>query len=206
MMLTGARPGEICRLTPAELHRSGEVDLPGVGIVNLDAVDVWVYAPKRHKTARLGKWKWIVFGKQAKAIITPFLCREPNSFFFSPLESIEGLRKEQIASRLAKGGGSGGNRKQPLKKPARKFRSYYTPVTLNQAVKNAIKKANKICTEDNKPLIKHWYPYQLRHMFASNLADLDQARAALGHSDPQMTLRYAKRSFALAAQVARDRG
>lgn len=199
MMHTGARPGEICRLTPAEVYRTGKVELPGVGVVDLDATGVWVYAPKKHKTARLGKWKWIVLGKRARAVLAPFLLRDQNECCFSAREAVEDLRKGQRAARLARGGG--GNKKPPVGQPRRQWRTYYTPDTLRQAVANAVTKANRAGGS-----IPIWSPYQLRHLFASGIADLDQARAALGHSDPQVTLRYAKRDFAAAVRVAVERG
>jgi integrase len=55
---SGARPGEICRLTTGQVDRSG---------------DVWVYRPTRHKTAHLGKRRAVHFGPQAQAILSPWL-------------------------------------------------------------------------------------------------------------------------------------
>jgi len=206
MMHTGARPGEICRLTPGEVFRSGKVDLPGAGVVDLDATGVWVYAPRKHKTAHIGKWKWIIFGKRSRAVLAPFLLRGQDEYCFSAREAVDGLHVEQRAARLARGGGSGGSRKPAVVQRRRQWRDFYTPDTLRQAVCNAVRLANRARAEAGERPIGAFSPYMLRHLFASGIADLDQARAALGHSDPQVTLRYAKRDFAAAVRVASERG
>jgi len=53
-LLTGCRPGEVCKLTPKMIDRSGEV---------------WVARPDDHKTAHHGHKRAIFFGPKAKLSI-----------------------------------------------------------------------------------------------------------------------------------------
>ncbi len=66
--VTGMRPGEVCRLTLAEVDRSR---------------DVWVYRPTQHKTRHHGRERLVPFGPKARAILTEFLrgdCPPPDGF------------------------------------------------------------------------------------------------------------------------------
>ena len=83
-VMTGARPSELCRMTVGEVLRDGRVDVPGVGLVDLAAEKVWVYAPEEHKTSERGKDRWILFGPKAQALLDPFLTgRKPGEFVFA---------------------------------------------------------------------------------------------------------------------------
>ena len=209
MMLTGMRPGEICRMAPAEIHRGGKVDIP-VGKkrvrVDLDKLGNWLYLPKQHKTAYKGKARPVLLGPRVREILTPFLLRAPTAACFSPQEAIADLRKQQTAERLARGGGSGGNKKPPAENRKRFFRDAYDPGTLAQAVEKAIGHANRRREADGLPEIEHWTPYQIRHLFACEIPDLNVARAAMGHSDAQVTLVYAQRDLDAASRYASARG
>ena len=197
--LTGARPEEVCQLTPAMIHRKGKLDVPGVGIVNLDVEGVWVYLPAKWKTRHRRKPRWLVLGKRAQRLLRPYLERNADSPCFSPAESLADLHREQVAERLAHGGGSGGNRKVRARKPKLRPGERYTPRTYLQAVARGAKRAG----------VPHWTPYSLRHLHAltvdANLG-LDHAQASMGHTDPDVTRRYAKRSFRAAAEVAKKMG
>jgi len=57
MLLCGARPGEMCKLTPAQVDTSGEV---------------WLYRVVGHKTAHRGKVRLVPFGPQARLLLKPF--------------------------------------------------------------------------------------------------------------------------------------
>ena len=73
LALTGARPGEICRMTPGEVDRSDP--------------EVWVYRPARHKTQHKGKSRAILFGPKAQAVLLPWLDRDPAAPCFQPYEA-----------------------------------------------------------------------------------------------------------------------
>ena len=53
-LLTGMRPGEVCRMRPDEIDRSGEV---------------WHYRPKRHKMQHKGRPRIIAIGPRGQAIL-----------------------------------------------------------------------------------------------------------------------------------------
>lgn len=57
-LLTGCRPGEVCKLTPAMIDRSG---------------DVWVASLDEHKTAHHGHKRILYFGPKAQEILKTYL-------------------------------------------------------------------------------------------------------------------------------------
>jgi integrase len=70
--LTGARPGEVCILTPSHIDMSD---------------DVWVFWPKYWKTQLSSKKKrFIVIDAEAQEVIKPFLDRPADAYCFSPKE------------------------------------------------------------------------------------------------------------------------
>jgi integrase len=197
--LTGARPGELCRLTPADVLRGGRVQVPGVGLVDLDREGVWVCVPKEHKKKHRRKPRWLVLGPKAQAVLAPWLERDAGSYCFCPREALSDLRVEQRADRAARGGGSGGNRKPAAASQRLRPGGCYTPRTYRQAVARACKRAG----------VPHFSPYQIRHAWAGEVDaafDLDHVQASLGHDDPDTARRYSKRSFRKAADVAKGMG
>lgn len=58
--LTGCRPGELVRMRPEEIDRSG---------------DVWICSLKHHKTAHRGKTRTIYIGPRAQEILAPWLLK-----------------------------------------------------------------------------------------------------------------------------------
>jgi integrase len=56
-LLTGMRPGEVCRLCPAEIDKSGPV---------------WIYRPRRHKGDWRGKERAIAIGPKAQEILNEY--------------------------------------------------------------------------------------------------------------------------------------
>lgn len=68
LWLSGCRPGELLRLSPAELAKEG---------------DYLVYRPKSHKTARKNKLRAIVFGSEGIAILRRYWPDEPSKQFFA---------------------------------------------------------------------------------------------------------------------------
>jgi integrase len=85
LLLTGARPGEVCRLRPRDLVRTGRVELrPGLW---LDAGKCWAYLPTKHKNAHRNHGRVILFGPKAQEVMAPFLDgRDPDTPVFSPRE------------------------------------------------------------------------------------------------------------------------
>lgn len=60
LMLTGARPSEICGLSLADIHKD-------------EKNGVWVYQPPEHKTAHRGLPRTIVFGAEAIDLLTTYM-------------------------------------------------------------------------------------------------------------------------------------
>lgn len=160
--LTGMRPAEVCGITPGELDTSG---------------DVWIYKPKKHKTAHHGKDRVVPIGPRAQAVLRAYLRTELNRPLFQPGES-EADRHAEMRER----------RRTPLTpsqreraaRSARRKRSrppgdFYTSASYRRAVARAAKRAS----------VPEWSPNQLRHTRATELRrtfGIDTAGAVLGHS------------------------
>lgn len=67
LWISGARPGEIVALTPAELQQDGKF---------------LVYRPKSHKTKRYNKLRAVVFGPECEAILRKYWPPAPSVRFF----------------------------------------------------------------------------------------------------------------------------
>lgn len=196
--LTGARPEEVCGLTPGGIQRTGRVWIKGAGMHDLDALGVWMAVLEKHKLTWKGKPRWLTFGAEAQAVLAPFLDRAADAFCFDPREAIADLRAELKAERSARGGGSGGNRKRPRPGRSRVVGNRYTPRTYREAVQRACVKAG----------VPHWYPYQLRHLAAAEVKSLfgiDGVQALLGHHTRTMSEHYGGAAVRTAAEVARGR-
>jgi integrase len=183
---TGMRPSEICKMTPAEIDRSGEV---------------WIYRPKKHKTAHKGKTKEIPLIGDARDAITDYLNRDPHAYCFSPKESVAWKRALNTANRVTplSCGNRPGKRSGTNESKGGKPRSpgeCFTHTSYRQAIQRAAKAAK----------VPKWHPYQLRHLAATVIREalgVEAAQAALGHSHPNMTQRYAELSLEKAIEAAR---
>lgn len=107
---TGMRPSELCAMRPCDIDMTNDA--------------AWIYRPAKHKTAHLGITKAIPITGDARAAITPFLSRDPESFCFSPAESIQWFRDKRTAERITPDGPGrhkpGTNRKEePKTKPGK---------------------------------------------------------------------------------------
>lgn len=78
-LLTGARPGEICRMRWEEISREPDqpVQLAGTGrtvaALRCGETVVWMYAPSTHKTAKRGKTRVVPVGPQAMGLLLPYV-------------------------------------------------------------------------------------------------------------------------------------
>lgn len=79
-LLTGMRPGEVCRLTADDLDRNG-VKVRGV------VIPVWIYRPAKHKTQYRGKARQIAIGPQSQAILREWVERYPSGPLFRPKDT-----------------------------------------------------------------------------------------------------------------------
>ena len=181
-LLTGARPGEVCRLCPADLDTSGRV---------------WVWTLERHKTAHHGKARVIAVGPKAQAILSRYLKAGPLE---SPL-----FRPEPVWSPTVANVANPGRAAQRAARRAQGFtgkrepKGRYTTGSYRRAVERA-------CIDHG---LERWSPNRLRHTRATEVRrsyGLDAASAVLGHSKIETTQVYAERAWELAERVARATG
>ena len=186
-LLTGCRPGEVCKLTPRMIDRSGEV---------------WVARPDDHKTAHHGHTRAIFFGPKAQSILAPYIQREPDDCLFRPADSVNQKRKADHAKRvtpLSCGNRPGKTNRRKTSGRTRVAGESYTVPAYARAITRAAEKAG----------VQHWAPNQLRHSRATEIRKmfgLEAAQVVLGHASADITQTYAERNESLASEVALKTG
>lgn len=200
---TAARPGEVIAMRGCDIRQDGKIDLGGGESVTLEGL--WVYQPPDHKTAYIGKRKFVLLGPKAQAILAPFIARrDPKAYLFSPAEArserTEGMRSRRIKpltqamiDRREKRALRNAKPPKPMSKDRYKAASY----------QRSIKRA---CDEAG---IDSWHPYQLRHNAATRITEEygpDIARIVLGHSTISTTRRYIADQLNQAADAMRKSG
>ncbi len=205
-LLTGMRPGEVCRLRPGDLDRSG---------------DVWEFDVQGHKTAHHGRKRTVYIGPEAQAVLRPYLLRAADQHCFSPAESREWWYQQREANRVTPAScGNARGRKSDRKPPAknsRRPRSFFDTCSYARAISTACKKAwparkeirgdkaKKKAWEDQH----RWSPNQLRHTRATEvrrLYGLDAAQVILGHARADITQVYAEVDRQKAIEITRKIG
>lgn len=182
-MLTGCRPGEVCKLTPAMIDRSGEV---------------WEARLEEHKTAHHGKSRTLFLGREAQEILTPYLHRPDDCRLFRPCDS-ERLRHrargEQRVTPMNCGNRSGYTKQTRGKGISkRKVGEAYSTQSYGKSISYACRKAN----------VELWSPNQLRHTKLTELRKehgLEIAAVIAGHSKIETTQIYAEANREKAIQV-----
>jgi integrase len=168
--LTGARPGEICKLT--------------VGAVDLKEGTILL---TEHKTKEHVGERIIALRPEAREILAPYLIgKKPDNAVFSPRQAMEERNAERKKNRKSKITPSQAERdRQREKNPQSKVGEFYDSKSYYRAIKHGIAKGNK-----NGANIPHWYPYMNRHATATADAMesiLKMAMERLGHTDTKMT-------------------
>jgi integrase len=223
-LLTGARPGEVCRLRALDLDMSGRV---------------WVYRPGsdrgkhgEHKTAHHGHERLVYLGPQAQLILRPWLRMDLQAYLFSPAESERARNDERRRIRRSPMTPSQ-SRRRPKRHPARAKRDRYDVASYRRAITRACETAfplpEVLCRQrlpDGKKETRrdwqarlspeqrtevrawrrehHWHPHQLRHSAATNLRKefgVELARIILGHKTAFTTEIYAEADRAQAVEV-----
>ena len=182
--IIGCRPGELCRLKPSMIEKSGAV---------------WVIELDDHKTAWRGHARKIFVGPKGQAILTKYLDRPKDAFCFSPSEATEQRLQARSSNRVTAmscGNRRGSNRvDSPKKKPGRA----YSTITYCKAIHYACRKAE----------IELWSPNRLRHAAATRLREAEGIEAAsviLGHAHLPTTEIYAEASTKKALAIAQKHG
>jgi integrase len=219
-LLTGARPGELLRLRPADIEMDG---------------DVWRYRLDDHKTAHAGRERTIYLGPRAQEVIRPFLAGRPlRSPLFSPAEAEAERRAAAHAARrtpMSCGNRPGTNR---VDAPRKQAGDAFTPASYARAIDAACQKAFPLpaplgradgetvsrwkarLTPEDQRRIARWrrehrfHPYQLRHTAATLIRKefgLEAAQLALGHASAAITdAVYAERDESRVVEVMRAVG
>jgi integrase len=223
-MLTGARPGEVCKMRPCDIDRSG---------------DVWEYRVEGHKTEHHGRSRTVFVGPAAQTIIMPYLLRDASSVCFSMAEALE--QRRQAASEARVTPPSCGNRRgkramgdrQAKGSRQRNKRTEFDPNSYRQAIHYACDRAfdapfplGQADGESNQARLRRltasqkaeleewrqhhrWHPNQLRHTKATEIRKqfgLEAAQCILGHTAANITEVYAERDHEKAREVARKIG
>jgi integrase len=183
--LTGMRPGEVWRMTTAQVDRTG---------------DLWVYSPLKHKTDGWHKTRDIPLGPRAMEALRPWLKADPDAILFSPREAserhYEACRRPDRPARKASKAKAPKRRK---KKPPYLRRETYNKNSYAQAIERACVRAGVPVFRPNR--IRHTYATRVRHEYG-----LEAAQVLLGHSKADVTQIYAERNLALAVEIAQKIG
>ena len=188
-LVTGMRPGELCRLRAADIDRTGPV---------------WGYSPKAHKTAYRGRVRTVFIGPQGQAVLAPLLAKAGTGYVFCPRREREERFARMRAGRASPVQPSQVSRKKPqaAKLPGER----YTTDSYGQAVATAVEKHN--AAHPDAPLAP-WRPNRIRHTFATEVRKrfgLEAAGASLGHAKMSVTEIYAEKDLTLALKVAAEAG
>lgn len=183
--LAAMRPGEICALRYCDIDRSN---------------DVWEFDYREHKMAHHEHDRIIWFGKQAQAILIPYLMDaegNPEKFLFSPRETVRVANIEKRKKRKTKVQPSQANRakKCPKVGPGNQYEVSSYRRALQRAAENAG--------------VEKWFPNQLRHSRATEIRKefgLEAAQIILGHAKADVTQVYAERDNQKGIDVMRKIG
>ena len=166
-LLTGVRPGEVCRMV------SGDID---------QTQSVWFYRPSHHKNAWRGNARSVPIGPKCQAILLPFLqLDEPDKPLFSPKDSMAWHQKEKRSRRKSRVQPSQVDRS--IADPERTPGDAYDTQSFGRAIKYL----------QIRQGLARWSPSCLRATRAQTIFEsfgIDAARTILGHSDEKVTLRY----------------
>ncbi len=194
--LTGMRPGEVCILRPCDIEQ-------------LDSQ--WFYKPQRHKTEQHGIARVVVIGPEARAVVEPYLNREPQTFCFCPRESLDIQIKAKSARRVTPM--NQGNKPKRNRKPH--GGECYTNDSYRRAIHRACDKAFPAPEGIDQAAKKKWHsdrrwsPNQLRHSAATEIRKrfgIEAVAAVLGHTRLNTSEVYAERNLSLAANVMKEIG
>lgn len=195
MMLTGARPGEACRLRRCDLDTSG---------------DVWIYRPHHHKNTHRGKSRAAAVGPRAQELLRLYPTDAPTDYVFDPRKAVEEMYAQRTAARKTPRYASHMRRNaaKRTKNPKRPAGERYTTEALDRAVARAIDRLNWTLIEAGVDVELHvpkWTANQIRHTYGTavrRIFGLEGAQSVLGHERANTTEIYAEKNLALAVKVA----
>jgi integrase len=180
-LLTGMRPGEVCRLRPCEIDT---------------ARPVWVFRPSHHKTAHRGKTRVITIGPKAQAVLERFTPADPADYYFSPRRVVAALRAEKAANRKTPRYPSHMARNEAKRKTAAervagaRYKANSYAIAIARGVDRANARRERLAGAGNFEPVPAWHPNQLRHTHATEVRKrfgLEAAQVALGHERADVT-------------------
>jgi integrase len=200
--ISGMRPAEVITMKPKNLVRSS---------------DVWIYEPEAHKNQWRGQRRQIQLGPKCQAILSPFLNRSEDEFIFSPKES-ENWRREQIhqdsiakSEQRQREPSAAAKKKTRIYQPLRRktLRQNFSVDSYRRSIDYAIQRLNedRVGRQPPLPPIPKWFPYQLRHTFATCVRQdfgVEIAQLGLGHARTNIIDVYAEKSFLKYQEFARE--
>jgi integrase len=168
--LTAMRSGDVCLMRPMDLDQSEPV---------------WKYFPSKFKRSELSgtKQRVIMIGPEGQKILAPFLeNRSPESYLFSPKETMEEIFLERRKNRKTKVQPSQITQKKPA--PKRTPGLKYNSQSFYAAVQRVIKKYR----------LGKLFPNQLRHGAGARIRKefgIEHASKVMGHANISTTEIYA---------------
>lgn len=199
-LLTGARPGEVCSLTPSQIDRSG---------------DVWLYRPAQHKTLHHGHERVIAIGPKAQSILRKYLLRSADATCFSPKEALEQYMAVAAANRQTPK--TCGTKRTPggRRRAVARVGDRYDVAAYRRAIERACDRAFPAPEgTTGEALTKwkqshRWTPHRLRHTAGTIVREqfgLDGSQAVLGHRNARVSEIYSELNTAKAIDIARKLG
>jgi integrase len=182
-LLTGMRPGEVCRMSWEEIDTDGKV---------------WFYRPTAHKNAHRGHTREIAIGPKGQTLLMRFRDRPEKSAVFSPAENLEQINGARRAARTTPMTPSHRARSKTTK-PTGTAGDRYSTDSYARAIARACERAG----------VEHWAPNQLRHTAATRfreLAGVDAAQVMLDHRHVDTAMIYAENSRNVRSRVAKEYG
>lgn len=201
LRLTGARPGELAELRPADLDMAGPV---------------WWFKVPRHKSQWRGKERMVAIGPKAQAILRAYLERPIDRRCFLPRETWEeraAAREAARATPASCGNRRGTNRAtEPRNRPGEKWETAAIGRALRGAIAAANVAAHAEAEKNGGPVLElpKWRLYQLRHSAATALRrthGLEISANVMGHSSARLTADvYAERDLRQIADAIANTG
>lgn len=182
--MTGARPSEICGLTPSMIDRT------------IDPV-IWVAVLDRHKNSERGKARTLTFDRAAQLILSKYMLGTPED---SPLFTGGKLRESMTQERHARRKSKPTPAQLADMRAASESRAEDRNPLDESVVQNHVRRACKAHG------IVRWNIYQLRHAAiteASRKVDRECAQIVGGHSTMRTTRGYLHEDIDVALRARR---
>lgn len=183
--LTGMRSAELVQIRGELIDRKAERGL-------------WVFELIHHKNGWRGSTQKYLLGKNAQALLKPFVKADPTEHWFSPADAKRELHDGRALKPEAE------RAKKRVANPKRRPGASYTTRTYRRHIYRALVKLRTAQQRDDR-----FHPHQVRHTTGTEIRKLygaEAARVALGHARLSTTELYAERDFELAKRIARERG